>query len=207
MLSDSEKRTSGSQAEDPQSGPAVVDWAATTLLIAPGLPQETTRQLLTEAYDELHKLAEGFLRHERPNHTLQPTSLVHEVYLRLLQSAGNRVADRTHLRALAARAMRFVLVSYARRHRAAKRGGGRGVALVEADRVAAPAIEVDPVELSDVLERLEKMDSRKAAVVEMRFFGGLTNEEVARVLNVSLSTVEDDWRFARAWLKKELSAP
>jgi RNA polymerase sigma factor (TIGR02999 family) len=158
-------------------------------------------------YDEMRRLAAGYLRHERPGHTLQPTALAHEAYLRLLDQRNVTWQNRAHFMALAAQAMRRILVDHARRKRAEKRGGGAPhVALDAAD--AEPAI-VDaqgvPIEyLNAALDRLAALDERQSRVVELRYFGGLSIEETAEVLAVSPATVKRDWTLARAWLHREL---
>ncbi len=157
-------------------------------------------QMLPLVYDELHRLAAGYLSRERPGHTLQPTALVHEAYLRLI---GQRQVDwrnRAQFLGVAAGMMRRILVNHARDRNAAKRDGAReqvSLSLVGDDGSAA---DVDLIALEDALERLAAHDARKARVVELRFFGGLTVDEVAEVLDVSRATVEREWTFARAWL-------
>jgi RNA polymerase sigma-70 factor (ECF subfamily) len=156
------------------------------------------------AYEELRRLAVACLRRERPGHTLQPTALVHEAYLRLVGTQAWQ--DRGHFFAAAARAMREILVDHARARRALKRGGGR-TRLPLGD---APAPEREPWEevlaVHEVLPRLEALDPLKARVVELRFFGGLDVEQTSHVLGVSERTVHRAWEHARAWLFRELSA-
>ncbi len=163
------------------------------------------QRLLPLVYDELRTLAAAYLRRERAGHTLQPTALVHEAYVRLIAGAQPDWAGRAHFLAVAARAMRNTLVNHALARNAEKRGGGRAMVAVDPESAPAPGHEFDALAVSEALERLAAMDERKARVVEMRFFGGMTVEESARVLGVSVSTVESDWRFARAWLSKELA--
>jgi RNA polymerase sigma factor (TIGR02999 family) len=162
-------------------------------------------RLLPLVYEELRTLAAAYLRRERAGHTLQPTALVHEAYVRLIAGAQPDWAGRAHFLAVAARAMRNTLVNHALARKAEKRGGGRTMVAVDADSAPARGREFDALAVSEALERLGAMDDRKARVVEMRFFGGMTVEESARVLGISVSTVESDWRFARAWLSKELA--
>jgi RNA polymerase sigma-70 factor, ECF subfamily len=162
-------------------------------------------RLLPLVYDELRALAAGYLRQERPGHTLQPTALVHEAYVRLVGGSQPDWAGRAHFLAVAARAMRRTLVNHALARKAEKRGGGRTMLSLDPDSAPAPGGEIDASALSEALDRLEALDERKARVVEMRFFGGMTVEESAGVLGVSVSTVEGDWRFARAWLSKEMA--
>ena len=160
--------------------------------------------LFAGLYDELRGLAERYLNSERKGHTLQPTALVHEAYLRLAAAGGERV-DPVHFRALAARVMRHVLVDHAVAKRAEKRGGGCNVASLDRDTPDSIGTDLDVEALDEALHRLAGLDGRKARVVELRFFGGLTSEESARELEISLSTVEADWRMAKAWLRSELS--
>jgi RNA polymerase sigma-70 factor, ECF subfamily len=160
-------------------------------------------EMFTSVYDELRRLAAANMRLERSNHTLQPTALAHEAYLRLVSSPRLTVQDRAHFMVLAARAMRRVLTDHARRRRAAKRGEDP-VQVTLSDLAETPrTVGVD--ELDQALESLALRDERKARVVELRFFGGLTVEEVADVLGVSAGTVKRDWTLARAWLYRELA--
>ena len=166
---------------------------------------EAAARLLPLVYDELRELAATLLGHERSGHTLQPTALVHEAYMKLVDGTRIDILGRTHFRALAARAMRRILIDHARGHTAEKRGGGRlTVSLDECARLFQGR-RVDFSHVTVALDRLAKLDERKSQVVELRFFGGLTIDEVAQYLGVSVSTVESDWRVARAWLGRELS--
>jgi len=170
--------------------------------------------LLPRVYDELRALADAYMRRERAGHTLQPTALVHEAFLRLLRLPPGSVQNRVHFFALAAQAMRRILADHARRHRAAKRGGSAvpvPLELVEGEpdaaalaRSAPAGPEVAADDLDAALENLAKLDPRQARVVELRFFGGLSIEETAEVLGVSPATVKRDWLVARAWLHREL---
>ena len=164
--------------------------------------------LLPRVYDELRALADAYMRRERAGHTLQPTALVHEAFLRLLRLPPGSVQNRVHFFALAAQAMRRILADHARRHRAAKRGGSAvrvPLELVEGGAPATPAgDDVAADDLDAALEDLAKLDERQARVVELRFFGGLSIEETAEVLAVSPATVKRDWLVARAWLHREL---
>ena len=155
-------------------------------------------------YEELRRLAHHYMEGERPNHTLQTTALVNEAYLRLIDQSNPRWESRAHFFAVAARAMRQILVSYARSNRAQKRGGG--VARIELDEAAilSPEQSQEIVDLHEALERLETLDSRKAQVVELKFFGGLNYEEIAEVLKIARMTVRRDWEFAKLWLYTEL---
>jgi RNA polymerase sigma factor (TIGR02999 family) len=160
--------------------------------------------IILQVYDELRRLAAVYLQRERTDHTLQPTALVHEAYMRLVAQDGIRWQNREHFVGVAAAMMRRVLVDHARAHKRNKRGGGLKLALAEADAVTDSGAG-DLVALDEALKRLARKHPHKSRVVELRFFGGLSIEETARVLGVSDSTVERDWRFARAWLTRELS--
>jgi len=163
-------------------------------------------QLLPVVYAELRHIAARQLRNERVGHTLQPTALVHEVYLRLVDQRQADWQNRAHFFGVAARIMRRILVDHARRHAAAKRGGGlRCVSIDEAQDAPASA-DIPILAADEALSRLEQIDPSLARLVELRAFGGLTIEEAAHVLGVSASTVKRDWRTAKAWLKRELGA-
>lgn len=157
--------------------------------------------LLQVAYHELRELAEHYLQRERPDHTLQPTALVHEAWLRLEPSS--QWNDSTHFFATAARAMRHVLVDHARGRKRTKRGGGWSRVELDHDLGLAEP-NVDLVDLDRVLTDLQERSPRQAALVELRFFAGLPMPAVANVLGVSIGTAERDWRFARAWLARAL---
>ena len=185
--------------------------AAAVEMLQRGAPDELHR-LIPAVYAELRRLAHYQLARETDGHTLSTTALVHEAYLRLADHGGVKFASRTHFLALAARAMRRVLVDYARRHQAVRRGGPhrRGVSLEDAEnrsdadalRVAARGDEL--IALDEALERLARVDPRAARVVECRFFGGLSEAETAEVLGVSRRTVAGDWLVARGWLYQAL---
>jgi RNA polymerase sigma factor (TIGR02999 family) len=160
---------------------------------------------MSQLYDELRALAERVLRSERPDHTLQPTSLVHEAYLRLAKQDQVRWKSRSHFMAMAATMIRRILIDHARGRAALVRGGGRErVTLDDSDGLATEG-DLDLDALDEALRKLAAFDERRSRVVELRFFGGLTNEEIGEVLGVSKWTVVDDWRLARAWLRRELS--
>lgn len=160
--------------------------------------------LMPLVYDELRRIAHGFLGRERTEHTLQPTAVVHEAFLRLVGQRGLGLESRAQFIGVAARVMRQVLVDYSRSRNAAKRGGDqRRITLVEAAAVATP-VEIDFLDLHEALERLEKLDRQMAGVVELRFFGGATIEEIAAELGVSDTTVSRLWRRAKAWLYQAL---
>lgn len=171
----------------------------------PAALQTPDPALMTRMYEELRKLAAGFLRNERAGHTLQPTALVHEAYLRLLDQSGTTWRDPKQFRAFAATIMRQILVDHARRHGARKRGGNlQRVTLDEAVSRQISHRHIDLLTLNEALGRLTALHERQGRVVELRFFGGLTNEEVAEVLGVSRATVANDWTVARAWLSREI---
>ena len=167
--------------------------------------ENAAERLVPLIYEDLRALAARYMRNEPPDHTLQPTALVHEAFLRLVDTDRVEWRTRAHFLAIAARTMRRILVDHARRRRAVKRGGGRKVTLVEGLAFSEPR-PLDLVALDDALAKLGGIDERQCSVVELRFFGGLAVEEIAEVLHVSTATVKRDWRFARAWLLRELSA-
>jgi RNA polymerase sigma factor (TIGR02999 family) len=155
-------------------------------------------------YNELHRLAERHMARERPDHTLNATALVHEAYMKLVDQREVAWQNRAHFLAIAAQAMRRILINHAQRRRADKRGGGEGFVTFNDEVMGANARADELLALDDVLSRLQNLDERQAKVVEYRFFGGLKHEEIAEVLGVSLPTVRRDWRLARAWLSREL---
>jgi RNA polymerase sigma factor (TIGR02999 family) len=161
-------------------------------------------RLMPLLYDELHRLARRQMRRERPDHTLQATSLVNEAYLRLIDINRVEWRNRAHFLALAARTMRRILVEFARNRQRQKRGGG--AVRMNLDDVPDLADIKDPdlVALSDALSGLAELDARMSQVVELRFFGGLTVEETAEVLSISPETVMRDWKTAKAWLLREI---
>jgi len=156
-------------------------------------------------YDEFRALAAHHLAGERKNHTLQPTALVHEAYLRLIDQTRVDWQGRTHFFAIGSQAIRRVLIDHARGKARAKRGGGMARVTLDDAIALAPQRDEDLLALDEALEKLEKLDPRQAKVVEMRFFGGMTVEEVAEALGVSKRTVEGEWTMARAWLLRELT--
>jgi RNA polymerase sigma factor (TIGR02999 family) len=165
--------------------------------------------LMPQVYDELRRLAANYLRHERPGQTLQATALVHEAFLRLSKEKNQPWKNRTHFLAIAALSMRQILVQRARARNADKRGGGaEKIALDEsmtADHTPVAPGGVDVLALDTALEKLAALDPQQAKIVELRYFGGLTVEEVAEALDISPATVKRHWTMARAWLHKELS--
>ncbi|MEM9598632.1 MAG: ECF-type sigma factor [Acidobacteriota bacterium] len=166
------------------------------------------RRLMPEVVDELRRLARGYFSRESPGHTLQPTALVNEVYLRLASGKVGELQDRGQFFAFAARLMREILVDHARARRAAKRGGGEPKAVLDS-ALGVPAqcgLDTDTlIGLDDALERLACLDPRQRTIVELRYFVGLTLPEIAEVLEVSLTTVERGWRVARRWLAREMA--
>ncbi|MEM9554967.1 MAG: sigma-70 family RNA polymerase sigma factor [Acidobacteriota bacterium] len=164
--------------------------------------------LMPLVYEELRRLARSRLRAERSDHTLQPTALVHEAYVRLLNAERPSWRSRAHFFAVAALVMRRVLIDHARTRGRQRRGSGAVHVDLDPARVAGfEAPTVDLLALDQVLKRLDARDPRKAQVVQMRFFGGLTLDEVAEVLDISQVTVVRDWRLARAWLLREFGSP
>ena len=165
--------------------------------------EDALGKLLPIVYDELHRLASRYLRQERPEHILQSTALVHEAYLRLTDKKDVPWRNRSHFYAIAARMMRQVLVDSARRRDAAKR---RGMKISLSETLPAEAVDpVDVISLNDALTALAALNARQARVVELRYFGGLTFEEVAEVLGIAIPTAKLDWTLAKAWLYKELT--
>jgi RNA polymerase sigma factor (TIGR02999 family) len=167
--------------------------------------QAALDELLPRVYSELRRLAQYYLRQERPGHTLQSADLVHEAYLRLIEETEVDWQNRAHFFGIAAVRMRHILVEHARSRQAAKRGGGElRLSLSEADRLADKR-DVNLLALDDALQRLEALDVQKARVVELRYFSGMTIEETAEALQISPATVKRDWSLARAWLRSEIS--
>jgi RNA polymerase sigma factor (TIGR02999 family) len=178
--------------------------AVTTLLRAWRRGDQAAFERLTPlVYDQLRRRARHYLRGERPNHTLRPTALVHEAYLRLVNLDQVDWQDRSHFFALAARQMRRILVDSARARRYHKRGGG-AVSVTFDEALAVSRRDPDLVALDDALELLAQRDERKVRVVELRFFGGLTNDEIATALGISSDTVTRDWQMAKLWLRRAL---
>ncbi len=166
--------------------------------------REVIHQLMPLVYDELRRLASHYLRHERPDHTLQATALVHEAYLQLVDQRQVTWKNRAHFIGLAAQLMRRILVEHARRHQAAKRGSSEQMLALEEALDFSKEREVDLVALDDALNSLETIDPQKSRIVELRFFGGLTVEETAEALGVSSVTVYRAWRLTKAWLQGEI---
>lgn len=163
-------------------------------------------KLLPLVYEDLRRLAYSYFSKEKTDHTLQPTALVHEAYIRLVNWENVSWQNRAHFFAVAAEVMRKILVDHARRKNAQKRaGGGQKIVLNEAIGFADEK-ELDLVKLDEALETLEKLDKRQAKIVELRFFGGLTIEETAYILKISETTVKREWTFAKAWFQRELQS-
>lgn len=157
-------------------------------------------------YDELRRQAARYLRKERQGHTLQTTALIHEAYLKLLGQTQVEWQNRAHFFAIAATAMRRILVDYARERQREKRGGrAENLALEAAFQISTGEKSVDLIALDEALDRLAKLSTRQARVVELRYFSGLSNDETAAMLGVSTATVRNDWNIARAWLKQEIT--
>lgn len=162
------------------------------------------QRLLPLVYEELRALAGNFFREERADHTLQPTALVHEAFVKLVGATEIQWDDRRHFMTVAATAMRRILIDHARRKDAKKRGSGWGRVSLHPELAEASRAEADIIALDEVLTRLAELNPQHARIVELRFFGGLTLREVAGVLETSTATVERDWRLIRAWLACEL---
>ena len=161
-------------------------------------------KLLPVVYQELRRLAAGYIRREKPGQTLQPTALVHEAYLRLMKDKPGRWQNRAHFCAIAAHSMRQILIEKARARGAAKRGGARHRITLDDRLAAAEDRSVDLLALDEALQRLAEIDPEQARLVELRFFGGLTVEETADAMNISPATVKRHWTVAKAWLTREL---
>lgn len=166
--------------------------------------REAAVQLMPLVYDELRLIARGYLQRERSDHTLQATALVHEAYLRLVDQTQLTWKNRAHFFGVAAQVMRRILVDHARRHRAEKRGGDWAKVELDEALLSASSRPVDLIALDEALLGLAKLDPRQSQIVELRFFGGLTIEDAAEVLDVSARTVRRDWRIAKAWLRREI---
>ncbi len=169
-----------------------------------GGDENAAARLIDLTYERLRQLAAGYLRRERPDHTLQATALVHEAYVRLVDPEKVSWQGRTHFLAIAAHEMRRVLVNHARERNRLKRGGGRARVVLDEALLPTGDRGVDTLDLDEALEELSALDERQGQIVVLRFFAGLTVEEVAARLGISPKTVEKDWRFARAWLHKRL---
>ncbi|MGD1093161.1 MAG: sigma-70 family RNA polymerase sigma factor [Bryobacteraceae bacterium] len=167
--------------------------------------QDAANQLAPLVYQELRRVAGAYMQRERPDHTLQSTALVHEAYMRLTGGESGQWQNRAHFFAIAAHTMRQILVDYARRRSAGKRGGAgaRKIDIDEAALISGDTLE-NAVAIDEVLERLAQIDPRQGRLIELRFFGGLSVEETAEVMGVSAITIKREWRSAKAWLHREL---
>jgi RNA polymerase sigma factor (TIGR02999 family) len=176
----------------------------TAVLVAWSNGEEDASGVVIDAvYGELRRLARAYLRRERPDHSLPPTALVHEAYVKLVDQRRVQWQNRAHFFAIAAQQMRRILVDHARAHAAAKRGAAVTVPLTDGDVVIDPP-PLDLIALNSALDKLERIDARQRRLVELRFFGGLTVEETAEILGVAPITVKRDWALARTWLYREL---
>lgn len=167
--------------------------------------RSAVNELVPMLYDRLRALAAGHLEHESPGHTLQPTALVNEAYLKLVDQSRVQWQDRAHFLAVASHVMRRILVDHARGKKRVKRGGNRQ--RIELDEACGASFrqEIDLLEVDDALSQLAQRDARQAQIVELRLFGGLTMDEIAQVLGVSKRTVESEWTMIRAWLRRQLA--
>lgn len=167
--------------------------------------QSALEKLMPLVYGELRQLASNYLRRERAQHTLQPTALVNEAYLKLIDQKNAKWQNRAHFFGISAQLMRRILVDHARQHQAVKRGGGeqQRISITSAEKVVKQP-EVDLLALNEALDELAKMDPQQSQIVELKFFGGLSIEEIGEVLSIGHATVERDWKVARAWLRRQL---
>lgn len=178
---------------------------ASNSMLPSGSLQEQQRSLAPSLYRELHKIAVRKMRFERANHTLQPTALVNEAYLRLAEASGSLRKDRAHFLALAAHAMRNILVDHARSHGTLKRGDGAVQVTLDDQLEAVTGTAANVLAVDEALTRLAKLDVRQAEILELHFFAGMTFEEIAAALGISVRTAKRDSNMARAWMKSELS--
>jgi len=201
MSSEPESASSATAGEPRQAGPQEV-----TQLLANWSQGDPTalEKLIPLVYKELRHLAHRYMEGQRPNHTLQTTALVNEAYLRLADQTNPSWQNRAHFFAVAARAMRQIVVDYARSYQTQKRGGGALKVELDEAAIVSPEQSKEIVDLHEALERLGTLDSRKARVVELKYFGGLNYDEMAEVLKISRVTVRRDWEFAKLWLYTEL---
>ena len=167
--------------------------------------QAALDKLVPLVYEELHRLAHRYISRERPGNTLQTTALAHEAYLRLFDATGVQWENRAHFFAVAAKTMRRILVDLARARRNLKRGGGAQQVSLDGVLVVSPERGADMLALDEALVRLAALNPRQSQVVELRYFGGLTDDEVGEVIKISPRTVRSDWRLAQAWLYRELN--
>jgi len=201
MSSEPESASSATAGEPRQAGPQEV-----TQLLANWSQGDPTalEKLIPLVYKELRHLAHRYMEGQRPNHTLQTTALVNEAYLRLADQTNPNFTNRSHFFAVAAKAMRQILVDYAKAQQSQKRGEGASKVELNEAALISPEQTSAILDVDEALEKLAVLDSRKAHVVELRYFGGLNQDEIAEVLKISVVTVRRDWVFARAWLYTEL---
>jgi RNA polymerase sigma-70 factor, ECF subfamily len=166
--------------------------------------QSVVEQLTPLVYSELRRLADGYMRRERPDHTLQPTALIHEAYIRLIQQSQPEWHSRSHFFRFAAHLMRQILVDHARTRRAEKRGGDAERVPFDGMEIAAASDAVDALAIDEALERMAAFDPRKAQILELKFFGGMTEEAVAEALGISVRTLGRELRLAKAWMAQAL---
>ena len=166
--------------------------------------QKAPEVLLPLVYEELKKLASGYMRNEREGHTLQTTALVHEAYIRLVDWKNTDWQNRAHFFAVAAQMMRKILIDYARKHRSEKRGSGQTKIALDDALIYAGESDLDLFALDEALTQLEELDPRQCRIIELRFFGGLTIDETSEVLKLSATTITDEWTMARMWLYSRL---
>ena len=186
-------------------GPTASDVTLILQRLADG-EREAAEDLLPVVYDELRSQADRYLRRERVDHTLQPTALVHEAYLKLVKQDGARWNNRAHFFAVATTAMRRILVNHALAKKSLKRGGDHRRTPLSQVIIAAETRSIDLIALDEALKTLATMDERQSKIVELRFFGGLTAKEVAEALDVSLRTIEGEWSLAKAWLYRQIGS-
>jgi RNA polymerase sigma factor (TIGR02999 family) len=182
--------------DSPQITQLLVEWG--------GGNQAALEQLIPLVYDELRRIAKRYMRQQSAGHTFQTTELIHEAYLKLAKQDSQNWQNRAHFFGVAAQAMRHILVDYARSKQSQKRGGWQRVTLDEGLAISLQRSE-EMLNLDEALRRLGELDERKSRVVELKYFGGLTNDEIAEVLKISPETVKRDWKFSRTWLLRELS--
>ena len=168
--------------------------------------QAALEKLMPLVYSELRRLAGNYLRRERAEHTLQPTALVNEAYLKLIDQRNAKWQNRAHFFGISAQLMRRILVDHARQHQAVKRGGSeqKRVSITTVEKLVKEP-EVDLLALNEALDELARMDPQQSQIVELKFFGGLMIEEIAEVMGIGHATVERDWKMARAWLRRQLA--
>ena len=164
-----------------------------------------TDRLIEGVYEDMRERAKNLLREETPRHTLQPTAIVHEAFVKLVGNADVDWRGKSHFLAVGTTAMRQILVDYARRKSASKRGEGRTHVALDDTMIVSPRRDEDVLAVNEALEKLTQIDVRRARIVEFRFFGGLTNDEIAAALDVSRQTVHKHWSGARVWLRRELA--